>query len=161
MCPLQPSFPSTEIPVAELYHTTALQVCIRKRLLTVWVTRVLWPVTGKYDQNLRKFMDSNSVYLTFTRPSLTDMVKVAYEIGEVQTFIPRPMRCFKYQQYGHTECVDHWTPTVQNVLEMDRQKLSALQILSDVLSGRDCMKLQTKSVVWKKEWDISKVTGQN
>jgi len=45
--------------------------------------------------------ESKSVFLQFTTADLPSEVKVGYMLFRVKQYIPRPLRCFKCNRYGH------------------------------------------------------------
>ena len=46
---------------------------------------------------------TRTLFLTFDRLDLPSKLKAGYEIITVRPYIPRPMRCFHCQRYGHTK----------------------------------------------------------
>jgi len=45
--------------------------------------------------------DSKSVFLRFTTADLPGEVKIGYLFYRVMQYVPRPLRCFKCNRYGH------------------------------------------------------------
>ncbi|XP_046406271.1 uncharacterized protein LOC124171175 [Ischnura elegans] len=46
--------------------------------------------------------DTNSFVLTFALPKLPSSIYVFYSAIQVRPYIPKPIRCFRFQRYGHT-----------------------------------------------------------
>ena len=47
--------------------------------------------------------DTNTIILTFNKPTVPKVVKVGFLQVKVEVYIPNPLRCFKCQKYGHHE----------------------------------------------------------
>ena len=47
--------------------------------------------------------DTNTFVFTFNTPVLPPMIKIAFLRVNVEIYIPNPLRCFNFQQYGHHE----------------------------------------------------------
>ena len=45
--------------------------------------------------------DSRSVFLKFTTADLPGEVKIGYLFFRVKQYVPKPLRCFKCNRYGH------------------------------------------------------------
>jgi hypothetical protein len=55
---------------------------------------------GKRDD---KLFPLRTVFLTFEVPDLPSHVYLDYERVPVRAYVPNPMRCFRYQKFGHTQ----------------------------------------------------------
>ncbi len=47
--------------------------------------------------------DTNTIILTFNKPTVPKVVKVGFLQVKVDVYIPNPLRCYKCQKYGHHE----------------------------------------------------------
>lgn len=56
--------------------------------------------------NKKERVNSASIIITFNLPQLPEKIHVAFQSISVRPFIPRPLRCFNCQEYGHgsTSC---------------------------------------------------------
>jgi hypothetical protein len=54
----------------------------------------------KRNNNLQ---DTNTIILTFNKPTVPKVVKVGFLQVKVEVYIPNPLRCYKCQKYGHHE----------------------------------------------------------
>jgi len=72
---------------------------------------ILACLAGQGVQSVRRFRykgkdssemtESKSVFLQFTTADLPSEVKLGYMLLHVKQYIPRPLRCFKCNRYGH------------------------------------------------------------
>ena len=46
-------------------------------------------------------IQTNTYILTFNKPRTQNEVKMGYCLERVEQYVPVPLRCFKYQKYGH------------------------------------------------------------
>ena len=41
--------------------------------------------------------------MNFITPKIPEKIKVGSQMERVEQYIPNPLRCYKYQKYGHHE----------------------------------------------------------
>ena len=54
----------------------------------------------KFNKN-GELKNTNTIVLTFARPTVPKNIKVAYMVVRVEVYIPNPMMCHKCQHFGH------------------------------------------------------------
>lgn len=101
---------------------------------------------------------TNSFILTFNASGVPETVKVGYLVLNVRLFIPRPIRCYKCQYYGHPAKFCSKEEVCSNCCEEGHK--------SDVCSGqttcRNCkssnhFSWSTECVVFKAEQEVIRI----
>ena len=46
-------------------------------------------------------IQTNTYILAFNKPQIPKKVKIGYYLERVEQYVPAPLRCFKYQKFGH------------------------------------------------------------
>lgn len=92
----------------KLNQTKGIVTCADLRYATVKEILEDLQEQGVCDVELMKrkkdgvLIPTNSYILTFKSTGIPESVKVGYLVLGVRLFIPRPMRCYRCQYYGHT-----------------------------------------------------------
>ena len=82
--------PSRELALATEEEMSAAQGKHR-------VTNIKWTTIRKGEEKI----ETNAYILTFNQPQIPKELKLGYCVERVEQCVPAPLRCFKYQKYGH------------------------------------------------------------
>ncbi|GBL75204.1 hypothetical protein AVEN_194442-1 [Araneus ventricosus] len=81
------------------------------RLLNLSIEQITQELSGQGVKDVRcinicsygKLVPTKHFILTFNTPRLPEYIKAGYVRCSVKPYIPNPLRCFKYQRFGHSK----------------------------------------------------------
>lgn len=104
---------------------------------------------------------TNTIFLTFNRPSLPDHVQIGFLHIKVSPYIPNPMRCFQCQRFGHFVKNCRRKPACCNCGSEDHQE-SECQEPPKCLNCKQNHAASSKECpIWKQEKEIQRLKSVN
>ena len=104
-------------------------------------------------------VDTNTLLLTFNSTTLPQSIKIFYRTVPVEQFIPKPLRCFNCQKFGHHEDNCKLTDAVicDRCGESKHTSSICQRPFKCVNCGKEHSARSTECEVWKREKEIMRI----
>ena len=104
-----------------------------------------------------KTIETDTIVLTFNKPTLPTKIPVAYLMVKVDVYVPNPLRCFRCQQFGHIQSRCRQTAACGRCGAKDHIDKDCQNSPCCVNCGEDHTSFSKKCLVYQKEFAIQRI----